>query len=194
MNGFDSDSIPYFKTSNRYRDIAISPNGQKIYLLTDSIGTTSGPSGTGTSSLENPGAILEFSYAGAALPLGDRPVTVNTVRKYEVTIFPNPASQFINIRIAEAAFTRPTRYQLLDLTGKLILQGNSVQKDFNIDIVSLVSGVYILKQRWLSQSIANYASVRSMPVVSSSTPVSASTNQGSRNAAGSVIRENQMSV
>ena len=147
MSGFDTDSIPYFKTSNRYRDIAISPNGQKIYLLTDSIGTTSGPSGTGTSSLANPGAILEFSYTGAALPLGDKPVTVNTVRKYDISIFPNPASQFLSVRIAEGGFTRPTRYQILDLTGKVVLQGNSVQKDFNIDIVSLISGVYILKLR-----------------------------------------------
>jgi hypothetical protein len=147
MSGFDTDSIPYFKTSNRYRDIALSPNGQKLYLLTDSIGTTSGPSGTGTSSLANPGAILEFSYTGAALPLGDKPVTVNTVRKYDISIFPNPASQFLSVRIAEGGFTRPTRFQILDLTGKVVVQGNSVQKDFNIDIVSLISGVYILKLR-----------------------------------------------
>ena len=72
MTGFDSDSIPYFKTNNRYRDIAISPNGQRIYLLTDSIGTTSGPSGTGTTNLDNPGAILEFHYTGTVLPLGDK--------------------------------------------------------------------------------------------------------------------------
>jgi hypothetical protein len=35
----------------------------------------------------------------------------------------------------------------MDLTGKVVLQGNSVQKDFSIDIVSLISGVYILKLR-----------------------------------------------
>jgi aldose sugar dehydrogenase len=146
MDGFDTDSVPYFRTSNRYRDIAISPNGQKIYLITDSIGTTSGPSGSGTNSLSNRGAILEFSYTGSALPLFDRrPAMLNTVRKYDINVFPNPASQYISVRIAEGVYTRPTRYQLRDMTGKLVLQGSSVHKDFNIDISSLQTGVYILK-------------------------------------------------
>ena len=145
MDGFDTDSVPYFRTSNRYRDIAISPNGQKIYLITDSIGTTSGPSGNGTNSLSNRGAILEFSYTGATLPLFDRPAMLNTVRKYDISVFPNPASQYISVRIAEGVYTRPTRYQLRDMTGKLVLQGSSVHKDFNIDISSFQTGVYILK-------------------------------------------------
>jgi PQQ-dependent dehydrogenase (s-GDH family) len=145
MNGFDTDSIPYFKTSNRYRDIAVSPNGQKIYLITDSTGTTSGPSGTGTSLLANPGAILEFSYSGVTLPLGDRPPGANTVRKYEVDIFPNPASQYLKVQVAAGTFTRPMHYYLLDMTGKVVVRGSSLQKDFTIDINSWQTGVYILK-------------------------------------------------
>jgi hypothetical protein len=43
MDGFDSDSIPYFRSANRYRDIAISRDGMRIYLITDSVGQTSGP-------------------------------------------------------------------------------------------------------------------------------------------------------
>ncbi len=145
MNGFDTDSIPYFKTSNRYRDIAVSPNGQKIYLITDSIGTTSGPSGTGTNLLANPGAVLEFSYTGVALPLGERPAKVNTVRTYEVDIFPNPASQFLKVQVAAGTFTRPMHYYMMDMTGKVVVRGTSLQKDFTIDINSWKSGVYILK-------------------------------------------------
>lgn len=145
MNGFDTDSIPYFKTSNRYRDIAVSPNGQKIYLLTDSIGTTSGPSGTGTSLLSNPGAILEFSYSGVTLPLGKRAATANTVRKYEVDIFPNPASHYLKVQVAAGTFTRPMHYYMMDMTGKVIVRGRSLQKDFTIDINSWQTGVYILK-------------------------------------------------
>lgn len=145
MTGFDTDSIPYFRTSNRYRDIAVSPNGQKIYLITDSTGTTSGPSGTGTSLLANPGAILEFSYSGVTLPLGDRPATVNTVRKYDVEIFPNPASQYLKVQVAAGTFTRPMHYYMMDMTGKIVVRGSSLQKDFTIDINSWQSGVYILK-------------------------------------------------
>ena len=145
MNGFDTDSIPYFRTSNRYRDIAVSPNGQKIYLITDSTGTTSGPSGTGTSTLANPGAILEFSYSGVTLPLGDRPATANTVRKYDVEVFPNPASQYLKVQVASGAFTRPMHYYMMDMTGKVVVRGSALQKDFTIDINSRQSGVYILK-------------------------------------------------
>ena len=145
MNGFDTDSIPYFKTSNRYRDIAVSPNGQKIYLITDSTGTTSGPSGTGTSLLANPGAILEFSYSGVTLPLGERPATANTIRKYEVEIFPNPASQYLKVQVASGTFTRPMHYYMMDMTGKVVVRGSALQKDFTIDINSWQTGVYILK-------------------------------------------------
>jgi aldose sugar dehydrogenase len=58
MNSLITDSIPYFRTTSHYRDIAVSRDGLKIYLVTDSIGTTSGPSGSGTTTLSNPGAIM----------------------------------------------------------------------------------------------------------------------------------------
>lgn len=58
--------LEYFRTANRYRDVVVSPDGRRIYLSTDSFGTTSGVDGTRTSQLGNPGAVLEFTYAPAA--------------------------------------------------------------------------------------------------------------------------------
>jgi PQQ-dependent dehydrogenase (s-GDH family) len=144
QNGFDSDSIPYFRTANRYRDIAISRNGQKIYLLTDSIGTTSGPSGTGTTALANPGSILEFQYTGSLLALTDDSLRRRNIRQVNTRIFPNPATDYIQVQVPDAAFVRPTRYQLVDVAGRVVMSGATGNKNFKMDIRNIQKGVYIL--------------------------------------------------
>lgn len=57
--------VAYFKTGNRYRDIAVAPDGLRLYVVTDPAGRTVGPSGVLTRELVNPGAVLEFKYTGA---------------------------------------------------------------------------------------------------------------------------------
>lgn len=55
--------VEMFKAANRYRDIALNPDGRTIYLATD----PSGPSRNlpqGQQGLTNPGAILEYRYNG----------------------------------------------------------------------------------------------------------------------------------
>jgi PQQ-dependent dehydrogenase (s-GDH family) len=56
--------VAYFKTGNRYRDIAVAPDGLRLYVVTDPAGRTVGPSGSLTQELVNPGAVLEFKYRG----------------------------------------------------------------------------------------------------------------------------------
>ncbi|MFO1322425.1 MAG: glucose/sorbosone family PQQ-dependent dehydrogenase, partial [Burkholderiales bacterium] len=56
------DPVEYFKSNNRYRDLAISPDGRRIFVSTDDHGTTQTAEATRTSTLTNPGAILEFTY------------------------------------------------------------------------------------------------------------------------------------
>lgn len=51
-----------FKTTNRYRDLAIRPDGRAIYVVTDSAGRTRDALGQATNQIANPGAILEFLY------------------------------------------------------------------------------------------------------------------------------------
>jgi len=55
-----------FRTANRYRDIAIAPDGVTFYLATDplGLGRTEDPSGASTQAYANPGAIVEFKYLG----------------------------------------------------------------------------------------------------------------------------------
>jgi PQQ-dependent dehydrogenase (s-GDH family) len=51
-----------FKTTNRYRDLTIAPDNRTFYVVTDSDGSTSGPTSGSTQVLDHPGAILEFRY------------------------------------------------------------------------------------------------------------------------------------
>jgi PQQ-dependent dehydrogenase (s-GDH family) len=53
-----------FRSVNRYRDTAVSPNGRVVYLATDSAGIATGLDGRATRELEDPGAILAFRYTG----------------------------------------------------------------------------------------------------------------------------------
>lgn len=61
-----SDFYEEFHASNdRYRDIAISPDGLTIFAVTDNGGGTSGPSSNSGVSIQNPGVIIKIEYQGA---------------------------------------------------------------------------------------------------------------------------------
>ena len=72
--------VAYFKTLNRYRDIAVAPDGIRFYLATDPDGRTVGSDGALTRELANPDAILEFVYAAPKQTGGPRPSSATAVR------------------------------------------------------------------------------------------------------------------
>jgi PQQ-dependent dehydrogenase (s-GDH family) len=55
--------VELFATANRYRDIALNPDGRTFYLATDPEGPSRDASGA-PRPLANPGSILEFKYSG----------------------------------------------------------------------------------------------------------------------------------
>jgi PQQ-dependent dehydrogenase (s-GDH family) len=55
--------IPYWTSVNRYRDVAVKPDGRTFYVATDRRGLSRDRAGRPTRTSENPGAILEFRYA-----------------------------------------------------------------------------------------------------------------------------------
>ena len=57
--------VELFKTTNRYRDIAVHPEQRVFYLVTDPTGRSADDSGAPTQSLTNPGSLLEFTYISA---------------------------------------------------------------------------------------------------------------------------------
>ena len=58
------EPVQLFRTANRYRDLAIGPDGRTIYVATDNAGRTTGRDGAMTAELEHPGAIIRFTYVG----------------------------------------------------------------------------------------------------------------------------------
>jgi hypothetical protein len=55
--------IEIFKTTNRYRDLAVAPDQRTFYVVTDTDGRTMDDKGAFVRTVANPGAILEFKYA-----------------------------------------------------------------------------------------------------------------------------------
>ena len=58
------EPIELLRTTNRYRDLELHPNGRTIYVATDSSGRTTGADDAMTQALEHPGAIIQFTYGG----------------------------------------------------------------------------------------------------------------------------------
>lgn len=56
-------NVVLFKTTNRYRDLALAPDQRTFYVVTDTQGDTSGPTQGGTQKLTHRGAVLAFRYA-----------------------------------------------------------------------------------------------------------------------------------
>lgn len=61
-NSVASELIEFHSSNDRYRDVAFSPDGTTIYAVTDSGGSTSGPSGSINVGVTNPGAVFKIEY------------------------------------------------------------------------------------------------------------------------------------
>jgi mono/diheme cytochrome c family protein len=67
----------YFQSENRYRDTAVHPDGRTIYIATDSGGVAQSLSGGLATKMQDPGAILAFTYnREGAPPSTDAPPVV----------------------------------------------------------------------------------------------------------------------
>jgi len=64
LNASSDPPLTYFKAQDRYRDLAIAPDGRRIYAVTSVYGRTLTASGEMTPALAHPGALLEFTYTG----------------------------------------------------------------------------------------------------------------------------------
>lgn len=64
-NSVVGDTYEIFHSSNdRYRDVALDPDGVTFYAITDNSGSTSGPSGSTAVTIVNPGVIVKIQYTG----------------------------------------------------------------------------------------------------------------------------------
>lgn len=132
----DTSSIPAIRLFGkaRLRDLCISPDGLKIYISCD----------MSSQSPTYQGKILEFTYTGPTdfLAITD---SVNTFKKnVTIEVYPNPVSKILNVRSIKNT-NKPLHYKIYDITGKLLLPGNSTNDYFSINIETLSAGIYIFK-------------------------------------------------
>jgi PQQ-dependent dehydrogenase (s-GDH family) len=73
LNASADPPLTYFKAQDRYRDVAIAPDGRRIYAVTDAHGRTLTADGEMTATLAHPGALLEFTYTGQRASESARP-------------------------------------------------------------------------------------------------------------------------
>lgn len=142
----DSSTIPAMRGQGRYRDLCISPDGLRIYVACDISGQTSGPTGSyngGGTPPPNAGRILEFTYTGPLLNLGQDSL-YTYIRNTSIKISPNPASNILTVRSIRNT-AKPLLYKIYDATGKLLLTGSSINDYFNINVQKLTNGIYFLK-------------------------------------------------
>jgi PQQ-dependent dehydrogenase (s-GDH family) len=62
--GEAGEPLTYFKTQNRYRDLAVASDGRRIYAVTAPSGRTLTAEGEFVPRVAHPGALIEFTYVG----------------------------------------------------------------------------------------------------------------------------------
>jgi trimeric autotransporter adhesin len=61
-----SDTITYFQSTNRYRDLAFAPNGKDMFIVMDNNSATSGPGTANPTTPACPGCVIKYSFLGYA--------------------------------------------------------------------------------------------------------------------------------
>lgn len=134
----------------RIRDIALNPvpNSGQLWVVIDSTGSTSGPTG-GFSGSNSPtrdgGKVLRLTYKTLiTLPLHNDPPARPPVVKDLVQIFPNPVHDMLNIH-GKKNLQKPLLVQVCDIYGRVLKEETSFKNDFSVNVSSLTPGAYILK-------------------------------------------------
>jgi DNA-binding beta-propeller fold protein YncE len=139
------DTAAYFAGQGRFRDIAISPDGKKIYVACDLSGATSGPTGgfnnkINTTTPPNAGKILEFTYTGTS---GARLRTDVIAEQFNFTLYPNPANNSVVIQANN--FNKPMIGEVYDILGAKVKSVKASANSFVINLNGLSKGVYSVR-------------------------------------------------
>lgn len=143
-----SDTINYFRGMGRFRDVVVSTDGTKIYVATDSSGSTSGPTGNVTTTPANPGCILEFTFNSGAFRQFVQTAPVDNRVKEEkkdktIDIYPNPATNFIVVYNYSTEAGR--LIELFDVKGRRVKQQTANGLATRMETSELPAGMYVLR-------------------------------------------------
>lgn len=132
------DTTQLFYTPNRYRDIAVHPDGKSFFLITDPSGTTSSSDGlTSTKDLQNPGALLKFTLE-ESVAIDDKAIAPL------FRVWPNPTNESINIEV-EKNSDQVISTEVRNISGQSVKKLAGIQPGPNKILLNDVpSGIYIL--------------------------------------------------
>ncbi len=149
-----ADTIQYFRTLasgwgiNRYRDIAIGNDGVTIYVITDSLGATSGVTAGGGAAgsggaVVNEGKIIAYKYTGVAVTLNLQSNAIRNAREREVDInvYPNPATDYITINSKDFSY-KPYTVKIYNNLGVLVAEESITNATQNVNLKKLNNGIY----------------------------------------------------
>ncbi len=147
--GTGVDTTSYFRGEGRFRDLAISPDGLKIYVACDASGQTSGPTGSfngGGTPPPNAGAILEYTYLGIVLALSEPHLQYPTAVSNMIKVFPNPSAQSVTVSV-KGDLHKPYTIQLYNASGVFIKEIKTSKSESSLNISHLPSGMYFIQIR-----------------------------------------------
>jgi PQQ-dependent dehydrogenase (s-GDH family) len=147
INIGSSDTTSYFRGQGRFRDLAISPDGLKIYVACDITGQTSGPSGGfngGGTPPPNAGAILEYTYVGIILPIKEPVPGQNIYVNRQTKIFPNPATENFIVTVSSNT-PKPYTVKMFTVSGVLIREISSSRTELSVPVDKLLPNMYLVQ-------------------------------------------------
>ena len=136
-DGTNDDFEELWYTQNRYRDIIAAPDGLTFYIITDSSGSTSGPSNNSSIVIQNPGIIIKVKFTGT--PLSANSLSNNS----EIVLVPNPAKSEFQINLSNNQITI-SKVQIIDTNGRIINQINTNDNTQKIQTENLKNGLYFV--------------------------------------------------
>jgi trimeric autotransporter adhesin len=92
--GNTGDTVTYFSSANRYRDIAIAPNGKDIFIVMDNNSSTSGPGVTNPTVPACQGCLIKYSFLGYVVD-GASAIGVSTLPK-TISVSTNTPNTIVN--------------------------------------------------------------------------------------------------
>lgn len=132
-------------TQNRYRDIAIHPNGKILYVITDSGGTTSGPSGSSSLTVTHPGTILVFTHESFLSTADFNPENLEKIVVYN-------SNNKINIH----STNEMKQIEIYDTLGRKVYKKDNLNtKQLTIDELQSKNQILILKTYSMNNQVTS---------------------------------------
>jgi PQQ-dependent dehydrogenase (s-GDH family) len=137
-NGTKAGYEEFHSGSTRYRDIAFDPDGLTLYAVTDTSGTTSGPSGSSSIPNTQLGELIKIQYKGVTLSTDD--AILNAFQ-----VYPNPSSNgFIKVKMPNEI--SDFSISISNMLGQQLFAEKhaNTKTEHNISTSNLKKGIYLV--------------------------------------------------